>query len=50
MHKVYFEIRYIEQWYQIIKELKKSLGGNDDASEEKERKNKIDREKITFNF
>ena len=26
MHKVYFEIRYIDQWYQIIKELKSWFG------------------------
>ena len=26
MHKVYFEIRYIDQWYQIIAELKKWFG------------------------
>ena len=26
MHKVYFEIRYIDQWYQIIKELKGWFG------------------------
>ena len=26
MHKVYFEIRYIEQWYDIIAELKAWFG------------------------
>lgn len=26
MHKIYFEIRYIEQWYQIIKELRSWFG------------------------
>ena len=26
MHKVYFEIRYIDQWYEIIRELKKWFG------------------------
>ena len=26
MHKVYFEIRYIDQWYEIIRELKQWFG------------------------
>ena len=26
MHKVYFEIRYIDQWYDIIAELRKWFG------------------------
>ena len=26
MHKVYFEIRYIDQWYEIIAELRKWFG------------------------
>jgi len=26
MHKVYFELRYIDQWYEIISELRKWFG------------------------